>query len=66
MVAVLTLISKPLLQTSGQLLALPTLRLGKTARGLPQFVGVSNLLATRQCEEHAGAWLCFTSRSDAL
>ena len=51
MVAVFALVGETLLQPSSQLLPLATLRLRKTLRGLAQFVGVCNLLATGQRQE---------------
>ena len=57
MVTVLALIGKPLLQPSGQLLALPTLRLREALRGLPQFVRMWNLLASGQREQRQKAWI---------
>ena len=57
MVAIFALIGKPLLQPSGQLLALPALRLRKTICGLPQFVRVWNLLARRERQEMQKAWI---------
>lgn len=57
MVAVLALIGKPLLESSGQLLALPTLRLREALRGLPEFMRMGNLLASGQREERQKAWI---------
>ena len=51
MVAVCALIREPLLQPSRQVLPAPTLCLREPLCGLSQFVGVGNLLPTRQSEQ---------------
>jgi hypothetical protein len=56
LVAICALIGESLLQPSGQLLALPALRLRETLRGLPEFVRMGNLLAGGQREEMQKAW----------
>jgi hypothetical protein len=50
-VAVLALIRQPLLESSDKPLPRPALRLGQSVCGLPQFVRVRNLLASREGDE---------------
>ena len=57
MVAVFALVRESLLQPSGQVLPLATLRLRETLRGLTQFVRMRNLLAGGQREEMQKAWI---------
>ena len=57
MVTVFALIGEPLLQPSGQLLPLPTLRLREALRGLTQFVRVCNLFASRERQQMQKAWI---------
>ena len=57
MVAVFALIGQPLLQPSGQVLPLTTLRLRETLRGVTQFVRVGNFFASRKRQEVQKTWV---------
>jgi len=54
-VAIFALVGEPFLQSRRELLSPPTLRLPKAVSRLPQFVGMINVLASREGQERMEA-----------